>query len=121
MSIGISRRGVLALILISLAVESLLQCLTTYAGITEKQKSRTFHIMYSLSFFLVELENARTTLLDVFEVSTGVPKWNCHGAISGSAVRAELASHLGAFQHDLAFAKRIEPRPRRRRLCEARD
>ncbi len=118
MTIGTSRRGVLALILISLAVESLLKRLTKYAGITE---SRTFHIMYSLSFFLVELENARTTLLDVFEVSTGVPKWHCHGAISGSAVRAELASHLGAFQHDLAFAKRIEPRPRRRRLCEARD
>ena len=77
--------------------------------------------MYSLSFLIVELETARTTLLDVFEVSTGVPKWNCHGAISGSAVRAELASHLGAFQHGHAFAKRIEPRPRRRRLCEARD
>jgi hypothetical protein len=37
MSIGTSRRGVLALILISLAVESLLQRLTKYAGITEKQ------------------------------------------------------------------------------------
>jgi hypothetical protein len=73
--------------------------------------------MYSLSFLLVELENARTTLLDVFEV----PTWNCHGAISGSAVRTELASHLGAFQHGLAFAERTEPRPRRRRLCEARD
>jgi hypothetical protein len=43
--------------------------------------------MYSLSFLIVELETARTTLLDVFEVSTGTPKWNCHAAVSGSAVR----------------------------------
>ena len=29
--------------------------------------------MYSLSFLIVELETARTTLLDVFEVSNGTP------------------------------------------------
>jgi hypothetical protein len=31
--------------------------------------------MYSLSFLIVELETARTTLLDVFEVSDGKPNW----------------------------------------------
>ena len=29
--------------------------------------------MYSLSFLIVELETARTTLLDAFDVSTGTP------------------------------------------------
>jgi hypothetical protein len=40
--------------------------------------------MYSLSFLIVELEIARTTLLDVFEVSNGIPNgprscasWSC--------------------------------------------
>ena len=43
--------------------------------------------MYSLSFLIVELETARATLLDVFEVSNGTPKWTWHAAISGWAVR----------------------------------
>ena len=43
--------------------------------------------MYSLSFLIVELETARATLLDVFEVSNGTPKWTWHAAIAGWAVR----------------------------------
>jgi len=43
--------------------------------------------MYSLSFLIVEMETARTTLLDVFEVSNGTAKWNWQAAISGWAVR----------------------------------
>jgi hypothetical protein len=39
--------------------------------------------MYSLSFLLVELENARTTLLDVFEVSTSIH--HLRGSASESA------------------------------------
>jgi len=43
--------------------------------------------MYSLSFLIVELETARTTLLDVFDVSNGTPKWTWQVAISGWGVR----------------------------------
>ena len=43
--------------------------------------------MYSLSFLIVELETARTTLLDVFEVSNNTPNRTWQAAISGWAVR----------------------------------
>ena len=48
---------------------------------------KTFNIMYSLSFLILELETARTTLLDVFEVSNGTPNRTWQAAISGWAVR----------------------------------
>ena len=43
--------------------------------------------MYSLSFLIVELETARTTLLDVFEVSNGTANRTWHAATSGWAAR----------------------------------
>jgi hypothetical protein len=43
--------------------------------------------MYSLSFLIVELETARTKLLDAFEVSNGTPKGAWQAAISGWGVR----------------------------------
>jgi hypothetical protein len=61
-----------------------LEALTKDAGIA---KRRTFNIMYSLSFLIVELETARKTLLDVFEVSNGTPQWTWHAALSGWAMR----------------------------------
>jgi hypothetical protein len=44
--------------------------------------------MYSLSFLIVELETARTTLLDVFAVSNGRPNWTWHAAIAGCELLA---------------------------------
>ena len=44
-------------------------------------------MMYSLSFLIVELETARTTLLDAFEPSNGTPNRTWHAVISGWAVR----------------------------------
>jgi hypothetical protein len=46
--------------------------------------------MYSLSFLIIELETARTTLLDVFEVSNGTPNRTWQAGISGWAVRQNL-------------------------------
>ena len=43
--------------------------------------------MYSLSFLIVELETARTTLLDVFEVSNDTAKRTWYTDSSGWAVR----------------------------------
>ena len=42
--------------------------------------------MYSLSFLILELENARTALLNVFEVSNGTANRTWHAATSGRAV-----------------------------------
>jgi hypothetical protein len=60
--------------------------------------------MYSLSFLIVELKTARKTLLDVFEVSNGTPKWPWHAAISECAVRQNSLS-ASVFAH--AIAKRL--------------
>jgi hypothetical protein len=43
--------------------------------------------MYSLSFLIVELETARITLLDAFEVSNGRANRIWHAATSGWTVR----------------------------------
>jgi hypothetical protein len=51
---------------ISLAVRVTSEVLEKSRG---DRNRKTFNIMYSLSFLIVELETARTTLLDVFEVS----------------------------------------------------
>jgi hypothetical protein len=34
--------------------------------------------MHSLIFLVVELETARTTLLNVFEAANGTPEWTLH-------------------------------------------
>jgi len=54
------------LILTSLAVRVTFEALEKSRG---DRNRKTFNIMYSLSFLIVELETARTALLDVFEVS----------------------------------------------------
>jgi hypothetical protein len=43
--------------------------------------------MYSLSYWIVELETARTTILDAFEVSNGTPNRTWRAATSGWPVR----------------------------------
>jgi len=53
--------------------------------------------MYALSFLIVELETARTALLDVFEVSNGTPNWTWHGSHFRMGCAAGLASHLGHY------------------------
>jgi hypothetical protein len=46
--------------------------------------------MYSLSFLIVELETARTTLLDVFAVANGKTKMDLEPGLSGWAATAVL-------------------------------
>ena len=64
------------MILTSLAVRVTFEALEKSRG---DRNRKTFNIMYSLSFLIVELETARTALLDVFEVSNGTPNWTWHG------------------------------------------
>jgi hypothetical protein len=62
--------------------------------------------MYSLSFLIVELETARTKLLDVFEVSNGTPQGlGTQPFPDGPCGRTGRSS--SAFPHALAFAKRM--------------
>jgi hypothetical protein len=59
-----------------------LKRLTKDAEIIE---GRIFNFMHSLSFLVVELETARTKLLDVFEAANGAPKWTWRATLSGWA------------------------------------
>jgi hypothetical protein len=93
-TIGTSPRGVLVLILISLAVRVTFEALEKSRG---DRNRKTFNIMYSLSFLIVELETARTALLDVFEVSNGTPNWTWHGRHLRMGCAAGLASHLAHY------------------------
>src|SRR5580704_1377333 len=70
-TIGTNHRGVLNLILISLAVKRMLKRFNKNAVIAEK--GGIFNIMYSLGFLIVELETARRRLLYVFGAPDGTP------------------------------------------------
>jgi hypothetical protein len=65
------------------AVDQDLQRLTKNAEIV---KTRIFTLMHSLIFLVVELETARTTLLNVFEAANGTPKWTWHPTLPEWAV-----------------------------------
>ena len=43
--------------------------------------------MHSLIFLVVELETARTTLLNVFEAANGTAEWTLHPTLPGWAGR----------------------------------
>jgi hypothetical protein len=60
-----------------------------YLTMESSNENEEIDIMYSLSFLIVELETARTTLLGVFEVSNGTANWTWKTAISGCAVRPD--------------------------------
>ena len=51
--------------------------------------------MHSLSFLVVELETARTKLLDVFEAANGGPKWTWHNSFRMGRVAARMNRHAG--------------------------
>ena len=71
MTIGTSHRGVLNLILISLAVKRMLKRFNKNAVIAEKRG--IFNIMYSLGFLIVELETARRRLSYFLKAQDGAP------------------------------------------------